>query len=424
MKLLQNEKIIRIMEKMLNQVDARLMDHGKRVAYLVYKVLEPQHIYTNEQLRDICILTMLHDIGAYKTEEIDRMVEFETDDIWEHSIYGYLFLKHFSPLKDLAPVLMCHHADCGALALLDNPSHQFLAQLISLCDRADVLMVNKGTADEFHRYIMKSRNKKYRDDVVDMFIKADINIEEIFEAADSDLPFHHLLNQTPLSREAVNGYIKLMVYAMDFRSRYTVIHTISTTCIATLLARLLDLGEDEIEKIRTGAMLHDVGKIGIPIGILDSSSKLSYDEMEIIKTHVDRTREILEGSVDREILNIAVRHHEKLDGSGYQKNYNGDYITLSERIVAVADIFSALSERRSYKDAYDKEKTCQILKEMGDENLIDRSLVSVVIRNYDTIMDTIKREAQPLRESYNQINTEYQFLMDKISAKKSMSMRA
>ncbi|MDR0464365.1 MAG: hypothetical protein LBG94_04510, partial [Treponema sp.] len=100
MQLLKNEKIIDIMEKTLNHMDPRLVNHGKRVAYLVFKILEGQHKYDDKQLRDICILTMLHDIGAYKTEEIDKMIIFETANVLEHSAYGYLFLKYFSPLKD------------------------------------------------------------------------------------------------------------------------------------------------------------------------------------------------------------------------------------------------------------------------------------------------------------------------------------
>ena len=126
MKLLSNEKVIDIMSNTLNHVDNRLMDHGERVAYLMYKVLKPQEMFDEAELRDICILAMLHDVGAYKTEEIDKMVLFETKDVWEHSAYGSLFLKYFSPLKELASVILFHHAECNELEYLPNKEHQVM----------------------------------------------------------------------------------------------------------------------------------------------------------------------------------------------------------------------------------------------------------------------------------------------------------
>lgn len=85
-----------LIERTLNYVDPRLVDHGKRVASLVYGMLAVQKKYSAKDIQDICILAMLHDIGAYKTEEINRMAQFESEDIWEHSIYGYVFLDNLS----------------------------------------------------------------------------------------------------------------------------------------------------------------------------------------------------------------------------------------------------------------------------------------------------------------------------------------
>jgi len=238
MKLITNEKVINIMEKTLNFVDSRLMDHGKRVAYLMYKVLNPLNKFSNEQLRDISILAMLHDVGAYKTEEIDKMVIFETIDVWEHSIYGSLFLKYFSPLKELAPVILFHHADCEEIKYLDNPEHKFLAQLISLCDRADVFSLHKGNNYGFHTHINQNRNIKYRDDIVDAFLASGVNIDTVFDSIDSDAEFDNVFRKTPLTADEVSGYIKMIVFSIDFRSSQTVIHTVATVCIAEFLARL------------------------------------------------------------------------------------------------------------------------------------------------------------------------------------------
>ena len=86
-----NKDLINIARRAFNLVDPRLIGHGARVSYLVFQMLKEDGTYTPSEMRNLLILAALHDIGAYKTEEIDRMVEFETKEVWNHSIYGYLF---------------------------------------------------------------------------------------------------------------------------------------------------------------------------------------------------------------------------------------------------------------------------------------------------------------------------------------------
>jgi len=414
MKLVRNEKVIDIMEKTLNHVDARLVDHGKRVAYLVYKVLEPQHKYDNEKMRDICLLAMLHDVGAYKTEEIDKMVVFETVDIWEHSIYGYLFLKYFSPLKEMSPVILFHHAECDELKHLENPEHQLLAQLISLCDRADVFALHGGNSNGFKNHIEKSRNIKYYDYIVDMFLASGIDIDNVFKGIDVDEAFNHIFRDTPLDKEEVNGYIKMIIFSIDFRSSQTVIHTVATACIAGIMAGLLGVDENDIEKIKTGAMLHDIGKIGIPVRILESTDKLNDSDMEIMRKHVDITEEILQGNVDEDIEHIAVNHHERLNGTGYPKHFGVRDIAFFDRIVVIADVFSALCGSRSYKTAYPKERIIGILSDMSRQNLIDSEIAALSITHYDEIIEAVNREAMPVIQTYHNMNEEYQQIRNEV----------
>ena len=407
MQLLKNEKIVIIMEKTLNHVDARLMDHGKRVAYLMYKVLSHHREYDDKKLRNICILSMLHDVGAYKTEEIDKMVIFESLDVWEHSIYGFLFIKYFSPLKNLAPVVLYHHAECNEITTLDDPEMRTLAQLISLCDRADVFSLHHGNNDKFVDYINKNRNIKYFDDIVDMYLSSGINIENVFDSMDTDKEFDDIFHNTPQTADEVNGYLNMIMYSIDFRSSQTVIHTVSATCVAGVLAEILGANEKQIEIIKTGAMLHDIGKIGIPSHILESKSRLNDSEMDIMRTHVDIAEEILDGNVDDEVMYIAIKHHEKLNGTGYPRNLEVSEISFFDRIVAIADIFSALCGVRSYKNEYPKERVIRILGDMSDQNLLDPYIVSITIDNYEKIVSSIEIEAGPVFNAYESMNNEY-----------------
>ena len=143
MPIVNSANISVLVQRTLNLVDPRLVDHGLRVAYLVSRLLEVQGRYTGRDLQDLCFLAMLHDVGAYKTDEIDRMVQFESENIWEHSIYGYLFLCRLSPLGKWADGVLFHHIGAPLLNALDAPCRD-VAQIINLADRVDVFVSDHG----------------------------------------------------------------------------------------------------------------------------------------------------------------------------------------------------------------------------------------------------------------------------------------
>ncbi|MDR0463844.1 MAG: HD domain-containing protein, partial [Treponema sp.] len=319
----------------------------------------------------------------------------------------YLFLKYFSPLKDLADVVLYHHADCDEIKNLDS-DHQILAQLISMCDRADIFLKYKKDSGGFMEHLRKHRDTKYLGHVVDIFLASGINISTIYDSMDCDAAFNRVFYNTPLSEDEVNGYIRMIIFSIDFRSSQTVIHTVATACAAGVLAKLLGAGENDINKIKTGAMLHDIGKIGIPVHILESKERLNESDMEIMRTHVEVTEKILDGNVDDDIKYLAVRHHEKLNGTGYPKKLSACDITLYDRVVAAADIFSALCGARSYKSEFSKEKIIGILNDMS--GLLDPQIVSLTIEHFDEIYEEIERESIPVINDYNAINDEYRLL--------------
>jgi HD-GYP domain-containing protein (c-di-GMP phosphodiesterase class II) len=404
--IIDSKKMINILRETLNYVDPRLIDHGQRVAYLAFRVLSHQGKYTDEEIQDICILAMLHDIGAYRTEEIDKMVVFETTDIWEHSVYGYLVLKYFSPLKKLAPVILFHHADCKDAANLPT-EHRQLAQLISLCDRADVFLVHGLDISGFYRYIEAQRDVKFESEVVDAMLAADIDFEHLAQCIASDIKFHNVFYETVLTEEEINGYVNMVVFSIDFRSSQTVIHTITVTAIAGILARLAGLTQEMVDRVITGATLHDIGKIGVPVSILESENRLNEAEMAVMRSHIDNTEKILKGNVDDDILYMAVNHHEKLNGTGYPKGLRQAQIAREDRIMAVADILSALCYARSYKEAFAKEKVLGILTDMGEHDLVDPNIVAIAARHYDEILAETDKLSAPAIANYEAIRQDY-----------------
>ncbi|WP_243008888.1 HD domain-containing phosphohydrolase [Clostridium sp. AM58-1XD] len=141
-----------------------------------------------------------------------------------------------------------------------------------------------------------------------------------------------------------------------------------------------------------------------------------------MRTHVDICEKIFGGEIEETIERIALRHHEKMNGSGYPKGLCAADLTIPERIVAVADIISALAGTRSYKEAYGKDRIISILTDMIRNNLIDADITGTAISHYDEIMEITRIRCSPLISIYHGIQDEYQALMQASSASQRIRM--
>lgn len=409
--IITSKNLVQILRNTLNHMDPRLVNHGTRVAYMVWKTLTYEGKMDSKSMRDATMIAMLHDVGAYKTEEIDKMMQFETTQIFEHSAYGYLFLKYLSPLKDLPRVALCHHIPYDHLVQLQLPEWR-LIQLITLCDRIDVLMNEYNDITIAMNEIQKSREQLIASEILDLLLCADqqdhflARIYEQKEEVELDILYTSIFQ-----RDEIYDYLRMIAFSIDFRSEFMVSHTLTTTSISTKLAGLLHLSEDEIEKIYIGSLLHDLGKVAIPVSILEYPGKLDEEKMRIMRTHVTYSAEILDGYIDQEVCNIAIRHHEKLNGNGYPHGLHAIDLDIKERITAIADIFSALVGTRSYKKSFGQAEISSILQQNADNGSLDPSLVKLAIEHYDDIMTSVNEQCTPLIETYHNIATEYDYIM-------------
>lgn len=129
-----------------------------------------------------------------------------------------------------------------------------------------------------------------------------------------------------------------------------------------------------------------------------------------MKTHVEKTAVILNGWVSQKICDIALRHHEKLNGTGYPAQLSAEQLTLPQRILAVADIFSALTGERSYKQAYTLERSCRILAEMRDVGQLDAQVVNALTHDPQGIAEINEQNCREITDNYQRIQVENQIL--------------
>jgi len=178
--------------------------------------------------------------------------------------------------------------------------------------------------------------------------------------------------------------------ASEFRDLETGGHIKRMSHYSKLLAHLYGLDADECELILYAAPLHDIGKVGIPDKILLKPGKFVDDEFEIMKMHAELGAKMLEGADEFPVLKaghiIALQHHERWDGKGYPYNIKGEDIHLYARIIAIADVFDALSSKRCYKEPMPLEKVLSIMKTDAGTHF-DPNLVKLFLDNLDKFLE-------------------------------------
>ena len=274
-----------------------------------------------------------------------------------------------------------------ALALLESCEHELLLLDIKLPDMSGVELLAQakdrmpevavimvtGVDDRStalrcmqlgaHGYLIKPL------DETEVLINVYGALEERRRLLRSQAYQHHLeqavLARTAEIRRREREIALRLVAAAEYRDEETHGHIRRIGMFAEVLARALGWDPQDIDEIRVAASMHDVGKIGIPDGILMKTGKLTPEEFEVVKLHTKIGAEMLADS-DIPLLQMAYQiahsHHEKWDGSGYPQGLEGEQIPQAARIVAVADVYDALTHNRIYRPAYSQERALEIMR--------------------------------------------------------------
>jgi response regulator RpfG family c-di-GMP phosphodiesterase len=181
--------------------------------------------------------------------------------------------------------------------------------------------------------------------------------------------------------------------AAEFRDPETGAHILRMSHYAQLIAAKLGMSQEFQRMLLSAAPMHDVGKLGTPDHILLKPGRLTSEEYEVMKNHTCIGHEILKGSSSPALqlaATIALTHHEKFDGSGYPEGLAEDSIPIEGRIVAVADVFDALTSVRPYKEAWDLPRAIEFLKE-GSGTHFDPRCVTAFLQDWDSVLAVRER---------------------------------
>ena len=297
----------------LGKIDSKLIDFNLKLAYIMYKVCKLEKIpyFVTSKL---VFLACFNDVGKL----------YELENKSNSLIETYLFLKYFSPVKDYTNVLLVD---------VDSFNKYYMPYVDGLVYKA---------CKDYTTYLLKTNNKEealklileHRNEYKPIDIKA---LEALTKKTDLIYDFNsgHYKNivykyssKMIFSGKEKNKFITMLSSLFEMYSAQTLYHSKVTAIISYKLAKILGLGNKRAKKLYIAGLCHDLGKVCIPLKILEKPDKLTDREFSTMKKHVTFTKSILNTRMDYEIIEMAYRHHEKLDGSGYPNKLKGDYLTI------------------------------------------------------------------------------------------------
>ncbi|HSS36482.1 MAG TPA: HD domain-containing phosphohydrolase, partial [Patescibacteria group bacterium] len=258
-----------------------------------------------------------------------------------------------------------------------------LARILAACQGLDIFVSTRGRADGI-RVLSERRGTWYDPDIADALLDAcarglldDLLAPDLAARTFALEPGGNVR----LSDDAdIDRIASAFADVVDAKSPYTGSHSRGVAAIAEELAVAMRLPVAAVIDVRRAGLLHDLGKLGVPNLILDKPSRLEASEFELIKRHPELTLRILEGiPTFGSVAELAASHHERLDGRGYFRGLAEPELALGARIVAVADVFEALTADRPYRTAMPIETATGILREETNGHLA-ADVVETLIR--------------------------------------------
>ncbi len=381
----------------LDLVGVTHIHHGKHVAYMSVECGKRLG-WTGQHIDNLFQAAMLHDCGVSKTVVHKRLAQFAWEKENDHCNIGADLLETCPLMAHLAPVVRYHHTHWADLKDMDLPLETKLsANCIYLVDRVDVLslgfLVDQSNLllgkEAIRQKIFDKRGDWFCPEVVDTFMEVSRS-EAFWLSLENDHVHGYVsrwLSETqtrPMDFQELRSIVYIFSYIVDAKSPYTKAHSDGVARLARFIGELFQLSEESCDMLELAGLLHDIGKLRQPDGLLEKPDKLSIEETAQIQRHSFDTYTILKNIHGLEkIAEWAAQHHERVDGTGYPYHLGEAGMSLEARIVAVADVFQALAQKRPYREPLPPAEIIQILNKQVADGQLDQQIVKHVEDNLE-----------------------------------------
>lgn len=395
---------------LLDLGDANLSFHQIRTSFIAWKIGEGLNLPLAD-LNRLVIGSLVHDIGAISLEEKVRLHNFEFEKLEIHAYRGFFILQKIDGFQDIARMVRYHHKSYKDLG--DN---ELLAQIINLSDSVErSIDRNKLILEQNEDIIRKHSNSDdFHPLVLASFLKVSYN--EIFWHNLANPRIRDLLYKCPLCnvevpRKMIIDLSFLIRDIIDFKSPFTLRHSVGVMFCVQELSKKLQLSDDDTEDLIISALLHDVGKLMIPTDIIMKPGPLNKWEKSKMDEHPYYTFMFLkEAGYSDKICLAASYHHESSNGKGYPFRVREESIPIEAKMIAASDVFVALYEDRPYRKALSKSEIEKIMYNYSEDKL-DERMVKLLMDSYEEIDNELKQMNNQLMKEYeifNEIESYYE----------------
>lgn len=376
-------------------ISPSIANHHKLVSYIAYRIADELGLSMKER-KNILLAGALHDLGAFSLEDKLDIMEFEMKDPHKHADIGHRLLSLLGPFDDIATLIRFHHIawDNGSGYEHDGCIVPEGGHIIHLADRIAVLINNQADPRDQAAMIIQKigefAGSEFKPELVEAF--RSLATKEFFW-----LDIGHQLTSEHLQgliRDETVAYdmtglmrlAKFFAQLIDFRSPFTATHSSGVAASAVAIAKHMAFSEIECSQMQIAGYLHDLGKLAVPTEILEKPGKLTADEWKIMKAHTYHGYRALEPITDLQTINAwGSFHHERLDGNGYPFHLDRSSLTLGSRIMAVADVFTAITEDRPYRKGMDSGEAIKVIKQLAHSGALDINVAETLVKHFDSV---------------------------------------
>lgn len=382
----------------LDLVGVDELHHGKRVASMAVDIARTAG-FDEDELDDLFIAALLHDCGVSKTKTFEQLnKELEWEGAADHCEKGYELLKSCDLLSQYADVVRYHHTpweELGQLGL-DRKTVEH-ANCIYLADRVDALISQHagyqmvGVRDSIRDTIIGMSDRHFSSVLVMAFVDASVRdsfwLDLSWESMQGPmLEWVRAGDSRPMDFDTIRQVAEMFSAIVDAKSGFTQDHSRGVASAAAMLGKECGLNENSCKRLEIAGLLHDIGKLRVPDHILDKPMTLTKEEFSIMQRHSFDTFSIL-GKIHgmEDIAQWAGDHHTKMRDADDKHE-----LPVEARILAVADVFQALSQERPYRKAKDLDETMSVIDDMVKDEQLDAGIVSCLHKHKEACWDTAR----------------------------------
>lgn len=387
--------VVLSVSRSLDLVSPALSDHHLRVAYVAASIADAAGLDAGE-IRDIAVAGALHDVGAVSLTTrlallhcclANQQFGHAGSDIHQHGLAGYELLRDFQPFANAAHAIRFHHVDWNhgrgstfGREQVPDASHILrLADHVAIQPECNDYILEQAPA--IRNLIAAGAGALFKPELVDAFgqtaSRESFWLDLVSPHKEEIIRPYFGEHDVTLTSDELYELTKLFGKIIDFRSPYTAMHSANVAAASEILAELAGLPPSQVRVLGLAGYLHDLGKLAVPSEILDKPDRLTMAEELVIRQHPYFTHRILSMVPGMEtVATFGALHHERIDGGGYPFRMNP--IPLGARIVAVADVFSAITEDRPYRGGMSWEQTLASLDHLVVDGGLDGDLVALV----------------------------------------------